>query len=86
MGREVDRLEERPHDELFVKDALAGHMLAQLARIVLAEETLDSVLSTVIELTKHVDPCRRRGVFDARAEGWGGNRGYTGEIPRRRRG
>jgi GAF domain-containing protein len=41
-------------DHLDVKDALPAGVLADLARIVLAEETLDSVLSRVVGLTKQV--------------------------------
>ncbi len=54
-GQEVDPLE-GPDDELFVKEALPGDVLAHLARIVLAEETLDSLLSKVIALTVQVIP------------------------------
>ena len=40
--------------ELRVADTLPGDVLAKLATIVLAEETLDSVLSKIVELTKQV--------------------------------
>lgn len=40
--------------ELEVGDTLPAPVLAELAKIVLAEETLDSVLSKVVELTKRV--------------------------------
>ena len=40
--------------ELRVAETLPGDVLAELAKIVLAEETLDSVLSKVVELTKQV--------------------------------
>lgn len=48
--------EEAADDEkqLRVADTLPGDVLAELARIVLAEETLTSVLSKVAELTKQV--------------------------------
>lgn len=41
-------------EELAIKDVLPADVLAQLAKIVLAEETLETVLSKVIELTKQV--------------------------------
>jgi transcriptional regulator with GAF, ATPase, and Fis domain len=40
--------------EVPVADGVPGDVLAKLATIVLAEETLDSVLSKVVELTKQV--------------------------------
>ena len=48
------RQEAEGDEELRVADTLPGDVLAHLARIVLAEETLDSVLSKVVELTKQV--------------------------------
>lgn len=46
--------ESRTDDGAAVTDALPAEVLAELARIVLAEETLSSVLSKLVELTKQV--------------------------------
>ena len=50
---DVDQ-EAREEQELPVAETLPAEVLAELARIVLAEETLDSVLSKVVELAKRV--------------------------------
>lgn len=50
---EVDQDATEEH-ELPVADTLPAEVLAELARIVLAEETLDSVLSKLVELAKQV--------------------------------
>ena len=46
--------EESGEQDLRVARTLPGHVLAKLATIVLAEETLDSVLSKLVELAKQV--------------------------------
>lgn len=48
------REEESDEQDLRVADSLPGDVLAKLATIVLAEETLDSVLSKLVELAKQV--------------------------------
>ena len=48
------REEAAGEQQLRVADTLPADVLAELATIVLAEETLDSVLSKVVELTKRV--------------------------------
>jgi GAF domain-containing protein len=51
----VDATEQREGDqELRLAETLPADVLAELATIVLAEETLDTVLSKVVELTKQV--------------------------------
>jgi GAF domain-containing protein len=50
----VSTRESRPDEDLEVADTLPAGVLAELARIVLAEETLDTVLSKVVGLTKRV--------------------------------
>lgn len=67
-------------DDTSIDDAVPGDVLAELARIVLAEETLDSVLSKVVDLTKQVivgaDEVSMTLVRRGRAE----TAAYTGEM------
>lgn len=77
-GQEVDPLE-RPDDELFVKEALPGDVLAHGAdRPHRRDARRPPVEGHRAHRAGH--PRRRRGVLDAGAEGSAGNRAYTGEI------
>ncbi len=67
-------------DNLSMGDSVPAELLAELARIVLADETLDSVLAKVVELTKQViaaaDEVSVTLVRSGRAE----TAAYTGEM------
>lgn len=63
-----------------IKDALPSDVLAQLAGIVLAHETLNSVLSKVAELTKKVIPAADEVSLTLVRQGRAETAAYTGEM------
>jgi GAF domain-containing protein len=73
-------VEDNEHESLSVKDALPAEVLAELARIVLAEETLDSVLSKVVELTKSVISAADEVSVTLIRKGRAVTAAYTGEL------
>jgi GAF domain-containing protein len=67
-----------PDDD--VADVLPSEIVAELARIVLAEETLDSVLSRVAELVKQVIPGADEVSVTLVREGRALTAAFTGEL------
>ncbi len=63
-----------------IEDTLPAEVLGELARIVLAEETLDSVLSKVVELTKSVIPAADEVSLTLVRKGRAETAAYTGTM------
>ncbi|MDQ4069474.1 MAG: hypothetical protein M3203_08430 [Actinomycetota bacterium] len=63
-----------------IEDTLPADVLAQLARVVLAEETLDRVLSKVVELTKSVIPAADEVSLTLVRKGRAETAAYTGVL------
>lgn len=68
------------HEDLSVTDALPAEVLGELARIVLAEVTLTSVLSKVVELTKRVISAADEVSLTLVRKGRAETAAYTGEM------
>ena len=76
---EVDQ-ESADERELPVAETLPAEVLAKLAKIVLAEETLDSVLSKVVELAKEVITAADEVSLTLVRRGRAGTAAYTGDL------
>ena len=69
-----------PQDDRSITASLPGEVLADLAQIVLAEETLDSVLSKVVSLAKQVIPGADEVSLTLVRRGRAHTAAYTGEL------
>ncbi len=76
----VTLTEDGGDNELRVEETLPAEVLSRLARIVLAEETLDSVLSKVVDLTKQVIPAADEVSLTLVRRGRAETAAYTGVM------